>query len=507
MAYLTLNGITIPTAKGGQCDIVEVGNRTRAFDGTYIRETRAYKRKWKFQTKPVSELRGMAIAGTIQGKGFYMPYNGDNYATNGFAPTGNINQRSSVAADGAPVYDENGVLEAKYGSYSVVGEGAPVGPVTNTNQTSTANAECSSIAGYGGIGSPTATISVDTAQKWQGTNSIKVVSTVTGGGIDGPIAGGSPFIGIATTLSVYLYSATNLAVTVVLYDNAHNTHFTTTAVTLIAGAWRRVAVTCTTTGLGIDWHLQIFTTSGAGTFWMDGVQAEMSPWPTSWLTPAASTRTATNLSYTTNFVGAEGLTVNFWMTKPYNTGANANFWGAGGASGTYIAIFAPSGTPNVLAVDTAILGGNYNRISATVSYTGWHMVTFVMRYTPETGESNKYLYFDGALVASASGISLPTGLTGWAPGEVFAAGYSYNRLSDMQVLPFAVGAPTVTGWYGAGGSPGATPFLTAAGDFVADSSVTVMGQVEHINTVGYFDSGNAVWRANGRVVEFTLEEV
>jgi hypothetical protein len=503
MPFLTINGITVPTAKGGQTEIQEIGNRQRAFDGTYIRDTRAFKRRWKFATKPIAELRAMSLIGLIQGKGFYCPFNGDNYATNGFTPTGSIIQRSAVAADGAAVYDENGVLEAKYGTYSVCGEAA----ATTPNKVTTGHAECSTTVGFGAIGTPAATLSVDTAQKLQGSNSLKVVSTVNFGGFDASGFTGPYTIGLPYTLSAYVYAATAVPVLLVLYDNT-SANFTSTPVTLTAGAWRRISATCTSMGL-IDWHMQLVTNGAGGTFWCDKIQLELSAWPTSWLTPASS-RVNTDLYYTTgSHVSSEGMTVNFWMTKPYNTGVETAFWATGGAASTYHAIFAPAGAPNTLAVDTAVAGLVYNRISASITYTGWHMVTYVSRYNAETNEYGKYLYVDGTLRAQTtlSNASMSSDLTSWSPGQAFNAQWSYNRLSDVQVLPFAVDSTWVTGTYNAGSSPGSTPFLKAAGDFIPDTSLTVMGQIERVNTVSYYDSTNSVWRANGRTVEFTLEEV
>jgi hypothetical protein len=504
MPFVTLNGITIPTAKGGQMEVQEIGNRQRALDGTYIRDTRAFKRRWKFTTTPVAELRSLSLMRTIQGRGFYCPLDADWYATNGFASSGTVIQRTAVAADGTAVYDENGVLESKFGTNSICVEAT----ATTPNKVTSGHATGSTTVGSGGIGAPVATLSVDTAQKWQGTNSIKVVSTVAGGGIDcsgftGPFAASTTY-----TLSAYFYSATALSLVFVLYDNTTPANFTSTGVTLPAGAWRRIAVSRASTGASIDWHLQAYTASGAGTFWMDGMQLEASAWPTSWLA-VGSSRTVGNLVFTTNdHVSGEGLTANLWMTKPYSTGAQTTYWSSGSGTANYHVLASPASTPTTVYVDTAVTGSANNRISATgLTFTSWHMVTYVVRFNAETNEATKSLYIDGTLRASTSLANslLSTAMSSWAIGGT--ATPSYNRLADVQVLPFAVDSTWVTGTYNAGSVPGSTPLLKASGDFIAESSVTVMGQVDRVNTVGYYDSTNSVWRANGRTIEFTLEEI
>jgi hypothetical protein len=55
MAFLIVNGITVPVAvDGAQVEMELIGDRARAFDGTMRSTRRATKRRWKVKTAPMA---------------------------------------------------------------------------------------------------------------------------------------------------------------------------------------------------------------------------------------------------------------------------------------------------------------------------------------------------------------------------------------------------------------------------------------------------------------------
>lgn len=68
--FLTLNGIDIPVAadQAGR-QLLEIGGRSRALDGTYRSSRRATKQELAFTTPPLALADALAYAGLIQGDG------------------------------------------------------------------------------------------------------------------------------------------------------------------------------------------------------------------------------------------------------------------------------------------------------------------------------------------------------------------------------------------------------------------------------------------------------
>src|SRR3954468_16955309 len=171
MAFLTLNGVTVPTAKGGEVEQIEVGSRMRAASGAQLKDIRALKRRWKFTTIPMSELRSLSIMGMLQGQGLYLPHTSSSTtAANGRAPDdgAGVTVRSYYAADGVPSSDENGVSDAISPScYSFLREtsGSP-------NLLTSAMAQATATTG---VTATNVTLTVDSTQYWQGTSSFKMV--------------------------------------------------------------------------------------------------------------------------------------------------------------------------------------------------------------------------------------------------------------------------------------------------------------------------------------------
>lgn len=518
MAFLTVNGITIPTAKGGVQEIVEIGDRQRAFDGTYIRDTRAFKRRWKFTTKPISELRAMALRGLIQGRGYYFGYDNTDYAANGFAASSvgtGITYRAINGADTTAAYDENGVREALYGTYSVAA--AVTAGSTLTNMITSAIAQCTNLTGT--TASSGATASLDTSQFWQGTTSFKIV----GNGVTA-----LPQIRLVAAMTTNTVSGHKYTASCYLkgsgqaylnfFDNSGGQNAQSATLTLNA-SWQRVSATITATGTPPSLYIDVIGVLGTATVYMDGIMLEDNntttnggSFATSFIIPGTA-RAEGKIQYVANPMGPEGMTINFWTSKPRTYSDVQYAWyvtdNSSGARNMYVRV--PAATPTSLEFSSVGSAGSDVITASGLSYTNWHMVTAVLRINPETGETLKSLYFDGVSKVTSNVTSTTPNYGDLSRFAIADTYYStsvtpwFARLDDVQVLPFPVDANWITGTFGLGGTPGATPFLTARGDLFPEPDVRVMGQVESLSYMGYSDAGT--WRPNGCVLSFTLEEV
>ena len=87
MAFLELNGWTVPVAAGSVSEEpVEIGERDRAFDGTYRSSIRAVKRRWRMKTVPMIRSDAEALRGLLLGLGHYWSFDTDLYSSKGLGP-------------------------------------------------------------------------------------------------------------------------------------------------------------------------------------------------------------------------------------------------------------------------------------------------------------------------------------------------------------------------------------------------------------------------------------
>ena len=121
MPFLELNGYTIPTAQGGEVEIVEFGDRDPAFDGSSRRSIRAIKKRWAFSSTPQSITVTDALRSLVRGEGDLWTGVSDFYSSKGRPATSSVaTRRSNTAADGDAVkflgQTAQLIDEAKYAS-------------------------------------------------------------------------------------------------------------------------------------------------------------------------------------------------------------------------------------------------------------------------------------------------------------------------------------------------------------------------------------------------------
>lgn len=68
MAFLIVNGVTVPVAVDGASQEFEtLGDRARAFDGTLLSTRRAVKRKWQVKTAPMPMVDALGVVNALLG--------------------------------------------------------------------------------------------------------------------------------------------------------------------------------------------------------------------------------------------------------------------------------------------------------------------------------------------------------------------------------------------------------------------------------------------------------
>lgn len=511
MSFLTLNGYAIPCV-GLEEQHLGIGfGMARAYDGTALREVRKRKRKWTFRSKPLKELDALALIALVHGRGHKWSY-GNGLSASGLYPSTDVATYRATAADGHGVKDENGTYEYGFGSSTVGQAGAIESGTTNVLNAIATNGPniCTgtdTLGTTGGFttvtGAPTVTSNTADGIYWQGTRSLKIITTAAAPADEVRAAFGTVSANATVTGTVYVYGSGSVTLRLWQNSGAPAVLATASAVSLPASTWRRISVTGTLTGGNTTCAISLLETVSASniTFYCDGFQIEEKAYATSWV---AGTRAAGGLVFTAPaFVGWTDVTMNLWTVGPTSNPTGQQVLCYLGAAASYVALLRPAAS-NSLRMDSPSTSATY----ATSPWNNnWHMVTGVARVNPESGETGLTVYFDGVSVATG-GIGTYTGLSAasalylgsnTAPSEWWDRG----RIDSTRIVPYAASAAEIAAWYTTQDS-GSLPRITAAGDFVPDTSVTVMGRVTHVSNTPHFTT---LWRGNGRVVEFCLEEI
>ncbi len=68
MAFLVVGGVTVPVAIGSPSrNVVEIGDRARAFNGTMLSRIRARKKQWTIVTTPMTEADATTLETALNG--------------------------------------------------------------------------------------------------------------------------------------------------------------------------------------------------------------------------------------------------------------------------------------------------------------------------------------------------------------------------------------------------------------------------------------------------------
>lgn len=550
MAFLTLNGITIPVNK---CEEVhqELGERARMFSGRYNVARRAIKRRWRFATPPVYGSQAETIKGLVQGLGNCWRFDdGTLYDAKGYTldPSGAvyITIADMTTAAGNVVSEEVISDVVRYGRRWKIDDLEPTRySIAATNNTTNRLASLERKIQSGSAASfaadDGATVSVVDTKSWAGGGyALKVVTSGTVNSVKGGahVASG---IGVSAGQyangTVYLLSeeasAADRTLEVYLYDATNTATSTIATVTLEQNKWTRVHIPGFLLPSGSS-NCQLFVREATAdsniTFYMDGLQIIRSntdtgsgAWTDGLPTGGDSIIQPDNL----NFLDGNGdYTFLVWASNPSIIA---------GTSERYVfdfvaksSIGALGSVPRVRLRRNPADGDMYFGVtnsdgteveaSGTVDFNNGGSVHLgqmillagVVRLKPNTGESNVELYAAGSLIDSANGTIPDLTLLGGENGD---GGVAVNEngtdrwlgaIDDFTVLPYAMDAASISA-LATRGRFSSLPECIAEGDFCPDLLVRVNGELGSCSTRPTTKAGT--WENDAEIIGFTLQEV
>ena len=522
MAFLTLNGITIPTAVGGEVTPQVIGGMGRAYDGTMRRDRRAIKRRWRFKTPPLAVATAQLVRSIVESQGHLWTFDSDTYSEGGL-PAASSSRAPDIVSSEAADGDDVALLYSAPSTSSLVakrGGAAAYFSIASTNLVADdlADAENDPLNDYTNLNS--ATLANETTERWQGSQCIKI--TTTAGGQRGAYTGlvAIPTPGVPYTGSLFLKGAAGgETVTVQMLDGLLG--LATVDVILSATEWRRVWVSFTAHGSATDVSLFVFDTNAgdAQSWYCDGWQVEKLSYPTWWMEGGSTRATEDWARYHPGFItdlsaNARGLTLHAWTNwTAIPSGDGNSFLAAVTADvNNRVLLYSTSGSryPRCTILKSGELNENAIYAVAT-TYGVWQMLTGVY----DRDAATLKLYTDGVLRdTEAVGYDFDLATAVDTHGLSLGNNHDGNSatdgaIDDAIVLPYAVDADTVTAWYNSGdGFTAANPFSVIrpylSGDVVSGELVQVLGRVKSSKIVGTVQAGS--WDSAARVLDFELLE-
>ncbi len=521
MAFLRLNGITVPV-RSPKLNFEEIGDgQVRAFSGELLTDRRALKRRWEFETTPLDEAVAKAIEGIIQGLGHVFHYDdGDNayadfskvdqFSTKGLGPSTGIGNgffRFNAGETGGyvPVYDGNDVEEARHGTGALEVAGAVTNllaaNVSDGSDTNKDTTNWSAVAGGSVASSANLCIT--------GTQSMRVAVSASGDG--GRQTGTIGVSGADHTFSVYLLSNATKSVRVRMTGDVSGAHSTTKTVTALK--WYRLQVTADLTADSTVYVEILSNDTGSFNIYVDCLQLEENSLATPWK-HSASARTAGSLDYGTAFTDYKNFTICCWVKAPASSsGAQYIFrQGSSATAGSQLQLYRNN---NDLVFDCSAIGLSITDTTSAAFDDDWHMITAVLSQSADGSTYNKAaLYVDGALVGSDNTLTAVLDLSAVAVTAVGNRGDGANvfagALEELMVLPYAMTPTQIAALYAMMNTDGEPmsdlPRLYMDGDVVPDPeySIQVVGTVRDVTYLSA-NAGSA-WENNKRIISFTLRE-
>ena len=523
MAYLTINGVTVPVVQGGHGNIIEIGSRDRAVDGTSIVSVSARKRTWRLTTRPMTSTEVAALVGLLLGYG-------DSWDCEWAATLALWYSKKGIPSNASP---KASLLGASVDGVGIAGH-YKFGPAPSTNKhglgvtAGTTNLLTASVStptsttGFTAVDSATRTY--NTTAKCFGTGSIKVVTSATvnhaKGGVSTTFSANTGYY----TVSCYVRSDSAVA-GVSIEATGSGVYFVgsdgqVSGTTLPANSpWTRLSYTVyvdasTTVTIKV---LEI-TEDSHITFYVDGLQAEAQETLTAWI-PGGTTRAAASLYWPLDATfNADEITFGCWTTGPT---VNANLLtstiiGIGGAAGVVPGIAISGAYDNILQVTVFGPAGSalYQIVNCTNPDPPWNTGDFrhiacVYRRVPAAGQYAIEVYLDGVLVGHAASITIaaPTVLSTLGFPEDPDVDYfvGSNSIDEMFVLPYAATPVQIAALAAATATQPVPPRLTVSGDIVRNSPVVCAAVIEDTTNIPHASAG--VWQNNAESVVFTLSEV
>lgn len=535
MTFMSLNGVTIPTQKGGTYEVQEIGARSQAFDGTAQIDIRARKRKFKMTTKPVNPLTAAMLRGLINGSGVTWQWNfggaASELASNGLAATagsGTMAFPSAFANDGLAIKDE-------LGNFQVFGNGniaVPVPATTTPNLLSAQVATPTAVTGFSSFGGTTIAYTT-IASYTSGGGAISCAGTT--GGLTHSTINGTKSAFYVGSVYIRTSTGTNSSMNMTFADLANSVNRQVSmSVTTI---WQRFAVTLQAGSVSTP-TLQIEVAFGTGTntFYIAGLQIELatntaagltqgtgltSGWPTPWTVTAS--RSVTTLNYQTGVAGQHGITFNFYTSGFYQWSptTNTDVFSVFNSS-TLVASLTCAAATTTQTMTYTTVGQSATSTILLPSSNAYNMVTITLWASPVTGEFNEYVYINGALSSSKTYSNWFYDPNNWNSLYVGSNGTGspyQGKIAFLEVLKYPMTAAGVLQKYNMtsywinqnGGFVVGTPYSVLQGDSMSGGTVAggtlVLGQIIDSTYNGVFTQSTKTWQSASEQLEFAIQEV
>lgn len=486
MSFATLNGWVVPLVDAQQSRL-PIGDRERAFSGAILRSERAVKNNLKCRTNQMSELVAAALRGLVAGEGDKWSLNNTLYSSKGLGETGTAvkTYRAHLAADGDPVAGETPFDSG----YCAAFEDA------NTNLFPSNVRDCSNTAtGFTLVGG--GSITTTTSHKWEGSN---CAAWTPGGSVEiGPAS-----VSGSTAYYVTAYLKGNRTVNVYLQDNDSGVS-SPVQYALTDSEWTRVKVTLTTEASATELELVVSAVSGSGDVYIDGCQAEVTHY-TSWYDGSRASPVAA--AYVLPFASAQDYTIACWFAHDSTPTAVGHYVRIAYGS-KYVTLYQNSSTLYGIVHD-GTAQGSVTDVNITPNNGTWRHAALVCRRSPETGEATLTLYVDGTSsdTDNPGSYSVPELTSDFTVsiGGVSTASPANARMADVVILPYAAPAALIAAMAARASAWPAPPVVELAGDCIVEATRDCDGVIDNEQLVSYSDSGAR--RINGRVLEFTLEQL
>jgi hypothetical protein len=495
MPALALNGWTVPVDKVS-VGTLDPGSMSRAFSGKQRRtRTGQPKRTWQCGTKPMRYQDARALQGMLLHQGEYFSFDGTVYSSKGLTPT--TTAHNAQLATGIVAFGSGSLYAAD--------------PTTNILGSTVRGVETAgNIAAFTALDG--ATLTQTTAQAWQGTRSLLVDTTTSGGVFGGVSCTASCSGSTAYTASVYVYSASGGGVDLILSDNVGAAQASTGEVEIPAGVWTRLTVTYTTDAAATSIIMYVtdgFVVFQLQQFYLDGFQIELGSTATAWANPTGS---ALALKYdVTRFFagGIEALTLSCRGRTTKTASSVALALTNSLDSNPAIRLTRPT---------AALVRGRFQDDTGTATFcdgtwnpTGaFEMLSLVVRTSPGASETVAQIFLNGASVGTSTP-TLPTltALDRLHIGNVDAAQAFGGYIDEVLLLPYAASPSMLAGLHASPYAFGAMPFLRASGGVVDDDGAGYLEVVPSdvdINLLGGGGGAAGAYENNLARVGFMLTE-
>lgn len=516
MPFLTLNGVSVPTRKGGSATSDQIGAQARSQSSRLLRDTRAIKRSWTFKTTQLSYAEGQSVIGMVNGAGTGFSYD-DATATSesGVVATSAATGGSYYGLVGDDVDPQKLVYTAPATTANVTAVGRSLWMTegaSNLLSSDSADAE-NAPTGYVAVsGSPV--YFAHSSNFWQGSKSLQVVAGAAESFRTNSTGVGTTPIGTTITGSCWLKGASGgESVTVKSqFRDAADNHLTEVpqTFTLAANEWRCCYVTAPSIHPSSSRSSIEIVSNGSHTILCDGFMLSANSLLVPWVDGGNSYSTV-NPVYPGVFPSnTKVATLMCWTNGSdranKSLAAGTVFGGDNGSTGNSFSGFLSSGTEYFRANYSS--NGQYFETSGTtaVPFGSVCLVAVVI----DTTNSIIKTYVNGVDSGSVS-ITKPMWsfdiISNIRTGNSLSGTNNLGGFLDQfMVVPYEVTASQLLSMYNSGTPQlAAIPNVVLSGDCVGSEEINCKGTITGVKHSSLTLDGT--WVNNAIEVSFRLDEV